>query len=154
MLYSPSSQKFTKRKQFVAIDYLLRNIVLKLWQHGICTWGVDQGSDHPCFSVIYNKFAYITCANTRQNIKTLVSLFGPEKTTVILDPLQIDLSKTKLKKDKITIRVSRSKKLDNGIGIFFHPSMIPWIHQKLNIRIPKEPNYEIEMPWYHQHPHD
>ena len=122
-------KKFYKKNSFcgnssgkyVPCDYLLKNIVLKLWKNNIQTYGWDQGN-----SINHKSKGFISFKSNDNNKKKIFDLFGKENIYQ-----SFDLNKKKIKKNKILFQ-----NYSNFMSISFLHTKIPWIHQKLNINIP------------------
>lgn len=103
--------KVPKENKYVPVDYLLKNIVLLLWKNGIETLGWDQSHKYS------RHCAFISFINNKENERKIRNLFG-----------------------KTNRRVIVNKKYSNFMSISFNYKSIPWMHNKLKLKIPTRKN--------------
>lgn len=100
--------------KYVPCDFMLKNIVIKLWEYDIQTYGWDQSYQNA------NKIgAFINFESSKLNKEKIINLFGKES-----------FSNKKFSK-KIYFQ-----DFGNFMNITFHHNMIELMHNKLNIPIP------------------
>lgn len=130
-----------QKGKMLPIDYKLVNIIKKLWEYQIKTYGINQkGSD----GYGYIGFSKDT-ANGKNAFDIIVNLLGEKNIIIMKTNSQNEKyfqKKEKVKKEnpnKIIISVIFNKKVNRyNIHITFKYSKIGWIHKKFGIEINKK----------------
>lgn len=148
--------KFTKifpkslQGKYVPVDYKLYNLIRFLWRKKIITMGWDQGiifeynkSDCAGFITMKHK-----TADKKNVIPILEKMFG-EKKIIIFDTVKHpklyvqpgkNTRENHMKKSKKYPKLIRITIYSGMIAIDFNHALLPWIHRKLNLDIPKKKN--------------
>jgi hypothetical protein len=119
--YQTNDMFKNKNNKYVPCDYLLKNIILKLWENNIQTYGWDQS-----YPEANKSRGFINFQPSELNKEKIFNLFGKE------------IFSNKRFKTKLFF-----ENYGNFMSITFHHNLIPWMNYKLNV---ESPTYEESYP--------
>jgi hypothetical protein len=148
--------KFTKifpkslQGKYVPVDYKLYNLIRFLWRKKIITMGWDQGVIRKYNKLDYSGFITMKhkTADKKNVLPILKKMFG-EKKIIIFDTVKHtklyvqpgkNTRENKMNKSKEYPKLVRIIIYSHMIVINFNHALLPWIHRKLNLDIPKKKN--------------